>query len=251
MDKFCLKWNDFQTNVSKTFSSLRQEEHLFDVTLVSDDEQHIAAHKLVLSASSDFFKNMLKNASHSNPMIFLSGFKSSDLLLIMDYIYQGEVQILQSDLDGFLDVAQRLKIEGLMGGNKEEDIHSNVDDRKDYVDTLYKEEQQDNFISDECLNDNAKKEPKVKGRVPRLDRTVAVVGNSTNFDARAAVDDIVEKTENGWMCKSCGKTMKTPSDIRRHAEIHIEGLSYQCPLCDKTFRQRNLLKSHKVAKHKH
>lgn len=88
MEKFCLKWNDFQTNVTKTFSSLRQEEHLFDVTLVGDDEQHIGAHKLVLSASSEFFKNIIKEAKHSNPLIYLSGFKSKDLLLVMDYIYQ-------------------------------------------------------------------------------------------------------------------------------------------------------------------
>ena len=82
-------------------SSLRQEEHLFDVTLVSDDEQHILAHKLVLTASSELFKNILKKAKHSNPMIFLSGYKSKDLLLVMDYIYQGEVQILQTDWTDF------------------------------------------------------------------------------------------------------------------------------------------------------
>ena len=41
MDKFCLKWNDFETNVSKSFNILRKEEEFFDVTLVSDDEQHL------------------------------------------------------------------------------------------------------------------------------------------------------------------------------------------------------------------
>ena len=51
MEKFCLKWNDFQSNVSKSFNTLRREEELFDVTLVSDDEQHIQAHKMILSAS--------------------------------------------------------------------------------------------------------------------------------------------------------------------------------------------------------
>ena len=250
MEKFCLKWNDFQTNVSKTFSSLRQEEHLFDVTLVSDDEQHIAAHKLGLSASSEFFKNILKKASHSSPMIFLSGFKSSDLLLIMDYIYQGEVQILQNDLDGFLDVAQRLKIEGLIGGNKEENTYSNGDDRKDSIGTSYYEEQQDDSIPYEGVNEIAERESTVKRRAPiRAERTMAVVSNATSLDAKAAVDNLVERTQEGWRCKACGKTMKT-LDIRRHAEIHIEGLSYQCPLCDKTFRQRNLLKSHKVTYHK-
>ena len=52
-EKNCLKWNDFQVNVSKSFSSLKKEKDLFDVTLVSDDEDHISAHKVVLSASSE------------------------------------------------------------------------------------------------------------------------------------------------------------------------------------------------------
>ena len=223
---------------------------MFDVTLVSDDEQHIAAHKLVLTASSKFFKNILKKASHASPMIFLSGFRSSDLLLIMDYIYQGEVQILQNDLDGFLDVAQRLKIEGLIGGNKEENTYSNGDDRKDSIGTSNYEEQQDDSIPYEGVNEIAERESTVKRRAPiRAERTMAVVSNATSLDAKAAVDNLVERTQEGWRCKACGKTMKT-LDIRRHAEIHIEGLSYQCPLCDKTFRQRNLLKSHKVTYHK-
>ena len=33
----------------------------------------------------------------------------------MDYIYHGEVQIFQDQIDTFLTVAQRLKIEGLLG----------------------------------------------------------------------------------------------------------------------------------------
>ena len=30
-EKFCLKWNDFQQNVCKTFLQLRQQTELFDV----------------------------------------------------------------------------------------------------------------------------------------------------------------------------------------------------------------------------
>ena len=113
MDKFNLKWNDFQSNVSRSFDVLRQAEDFFDVTLVSDDEEHISAHKLVLSASSDFFRNILRKASHSNPMIYLHGFGSKELQFVMDYIYLGEIQVLQDDLDGFLNATQKLKIKGL------------------------------------------------------------------------------------------------------------------------------------------
>ena len=44
-EKFSLKWNDFHSNVSKSFELLRNEEYLQDVTLVSDDGHHISAHK--------------------------------------------------------------------------------------------------------------------------------------------------------------------------------------------------------------
>ena len=58
-ERFSLKWKDFQSVVSQSFSVLRQEADLYDVTLVSDDHTQISAHKLVLSASSDFFKSRL------------------------------------------------------------------------------------------------------------------------------------------------------------------------------------------------
>ena len=66
MDKFCLKWNDFQTTVSQSFGLLRKEKDFFDVTLVSDDQVQVSAHKLVLSACSSFFKTILKQNSNLN-----------------------------------------------------------------------------------------------------------------------------------------------------------------------------------------
>ena len=113
-EKFCLKWNDFNSNVSKSFRILRNEEYLHDVTLVSDDYNKVSAHKLVLSACSEYFKDIFKNNPHSHPLLCLDGISVDDLRNIMDYIYNGEVQIYQDDLDRFLIVAQRLKLEGLM-----------------------------------------------------------------------------------------------------------------------------------------
>merc|ERR1712126_268988 len=131
-EKFCLKWNDFQTNVPKSFGLFRYDEYLHDVTLVSDDHNKMSAHKLVLSACSDYFRDIFKNNQHSHPLICLDGISSLDLKNIMDYIYNGEVQIFQEDLDRFLIVAQRLKLEGLMGG-KAEDV---ADNQADAVQTL-------------------------------------------------------------------------------------------------------------------
>ena len=79
MEKFSLKWNDFQTNVSDSFNLLRTEQELFDVTLVSDDEVQISAHKLVLAASSSFFKSIFTKNPHSEPMIYLGGSCDQDM----------------------------------------------------------------------------------------------------------------------------------------------------------------------------
>ena len=85
MEKFCLKWNDFQVNVSNSFSTLRKENDFYDVSLVSDDNQVVSAHKVVLSASSQFFKSILRKADHSKPMIYLSGVEFKELNCILDY----------------------------------------------------------------------------------------------------------------------------------------------------------------------
>ena len=63
MEKFCLKWDDFGSNVGEYFRKLREDQRLFDVTLATEDGQEIKAHKIVLSAGSDFFNNIfLRNA---------------------------------------------------------------------------------------------------------------------------------------------------------------------------------------------
>ena len=35
-EKFSLKWNDFQTNVANSFRKLKNEDDIYDVTLLSD-----------------------------------------------------------------------------------------------------------------------------------------------------------------------------------------------------------------------
>ena len=60
-EKFSLKWNDFQSNVTKSIGAFRNEGHLHDIKLVCDDQNQVSAHKLVLSASSEYFNNIFKN----------------------------------------------------------------------------------------------------------------------------------------------------------------------------------------------
>ena len=45
MDKFCLKWNDYEKNLGTAFNDLREQEELFNVSLISEDGSQVEAHK--------------------------------------------------------------------------------------------------------------------------------------------------------------------------------------------------------------
>ena len=71
MEKFCLKWNDFETNIRESFKELREDHNYYDVTLATDDGHTIEAHKIILSSGSRFFNKILKHTKHQSHFIYL------------------------------------------------------------------------------------------------------------------------------------------------------------------------------------
>ena len=115
MEKFCLKRNEFETNIRESFSNLREEQRLFDVTLATDDGQHFKAHKMILSAGSYFFIEIFMKSDQTNMLIYLKGISSAELKHVADFLYNGEASIPQEELKQFLDTANDLKVKGLEG----------------------------------------------------------------------------------------------------------------------------------------
>ena len=174
--------------------------YLHDVILVSDDKIQISAHKLVLSACSDYFKNL--------------------------------------EFVRFLNIAQRLKLNGLIGDNevegetksdfREEENHSIVDAQ---------------FVARPEITESRKK------------NTLASFGGvgtiAMNSDEIVKIDEkikeYIDRDDQGiYKCTYCGKIGdKFKSHMKNHIETHLEGLSFPCHLCDKIFRSRNSLFIHK------
>jgi len=111
-EKFCLRWNDFESNISSAFRELRDDKDFFDITLACDDEQ-IQAHKVILSACSPFFRNILRRNPHQHPLLYLKGVKYTDLQSVLNFMYHGEVNVAQEELNSFLAVAEDLRVKGL------------------------------------------------------------------------------------------------------------------------------------------
>ena len=58
-DQFCLKWNNYQSNIVVALGNLKLEEEFVDVTLACEGRS-IKAHRVVLSACSGYFKHVFK-----------------------------------------------------------------------------------------------------------------------------------------------------------------------------------------------
>ena len=109
-EKLCLKWNDFQENIVNSFCGSREDLDFSDVTLVCEEDKQIEDHRVILSACSPFFSSVLKSNKHSHPMIYMRGLKFKNLVAIIDFIYLGEANIYQEDLDGFLALAEEIQL---------------------------------------------------------------------------------------------------------------------------------------------
>ena len=103
-NKFSLRWNDFETNMTVALKELREEKDFFDVTIACEDSQ-IQAHKVILSACSTFFRNLLHRTPHQQTLLYLKGVKYKELLGILNFIFNGEANVPQEEPKQFLAIA--------------------------------------------------------------------------------------------------------------------------------------------------
>jgi len=115
--RFSLVRDDFQSFTSNSFKSMISREEFVDVTLACEDDKQFKAHKVILSACSEFFRNILVKNSHSHPLIYLDNLKAEQLEALVKFIYIGETNIPQSMVSDFIKAAQKYKIQGLTEHN--------------------------------------------------------------------------------------------------------------------------------------
>lgn len=111
-DQYCLKWNNHWANLIRVFNSLLQSETFVDVTLACEG-RHLKAHRLVLSACSPYFKELLVAHPDKHPIVILKDVRYSELRTLVEFIYNGEVSVEQNDLAALLCTARELQIKGL------------------------------------------------------------------------------------------------------------------------------------------
>ena len=259
-EKLCVQWKEFQDNIRSAFRNFRGDNAFADVTLVSEDGQQVEAHKVILATSSPFFQKLFGKNKNPHPLVYMRGVKSFDLLAIVDFLYNGEANVFQENLDSFLAIAEELQLNGLWG---------KTDDKIKYFGGV--EEKYRPSVFSPTINNSSENNPKShsKGEPPnsqiqnpKENRTSPIpinfYGDMEELDGR--VKSMMEKSQNkiangphrmtlADKCKVCGKEGGA-TQIRDHIEAnHLEGITIPCNLCERTFRSRNGVRLHKRQHH--
>ena len=274
-DKINFRYDEsFQLVIANNFKKLMNEDEFYDVTLVSDDQIHFSAHKLVLSSSSSYFKNILKKTKHSHPLLCLDGIRSRELKDVLQYIYNGEVNVAEDHIDRFLGIALKLKLEGLSkkdkseaenqklrnkvqglvspsnpsvndvpyatSGKKESIIMTEKQIEEEGSDTVIKIENPRSIINEGEDEDKINNEENLQNSSDIIDST----------EIEQKIQESYEKSkDNLFQCKLCTYSTKQKGHIREHIDIHYD-FQYHCNKCDKVLKTKQTLRHHEATHRK-
>ena len=213
---FRLVRNDFSFEAAKTLRSLFDQADFSDVTLVSEDQKQISAHKVILASGSPFFKNIFLLNPHPKPLIYLK-VKFSDLQGIVRFVYTGQCHVGEEELDAFLELAKTLEVVGLASDDgaipvKTDSITKKGTPWKDDEETLDDSQLDDDDPDNLC---DVKYEYAAKsGRSGPLCKDCELVFASNN-----QLEEHMIK-EHRHSCNACNKKFSSPKTLNSHKRIH-------------------------------
>ena len=182
----------------------------------------------------------------------------------MDFLYFGEANVFQEDLDSFLAIAEEIQLKGLTGHSSGALLEEEEDEEKDHSEPVHKS----NHLFQKSTSLKTCKE--ANGNLPKNTSTAVAIQSQSSTDLQALdekVKSMMEKglnriptggkTRNGMpkqetshICKVCGKEGLS-HHIKNHIEAnHLEGLSIPCNYCDTTCSSRKALETHRSKFHK-
>ena len=231
-DHLHMKWNDYETYIQCCIQEMRVKEQLLDVTLVCDNDQ-IKCHQLILSASSEFFKNIFTLNPHPHPLVYLRNIKFIELKKILDFMYKGEVIILQEDLESFLNTAEDLKVKGLICPNPSVLLAPDA-----VVKTAAKQNCQNTELEVHTNDDGVK--------------IVDERYSPTHFLVRGSSPTPPTKnlplSPPNFVCELCSQVCSTRKLLERHKLLHSDQ-KVPCDICGKLFCRKDVMKTHQKKYH--
>ena len=253
-EKCSLTWHTYSDHLRSMMKDLMTTDDFADVTLVTDDKQHIKVHKNILSSCSPVFKEILQKDKNSNPIIFLRGINFSEIESIMQYIYLGEATFYVERINEFLAVAKSLEIKELC--NAVEPSTEQDDKPSPSVPEISAVKLEDTNLT----SNKIETKPEVKelchageqdegSRPPLTSVEKLEEKNVTSNNIELQQDELRDVVGVNW-CKICDKAYSSTWALKEHNQAAHQGLKYACNQCKYKSTLRGNLKKHILSKHK-
>ena len=132
---------DFNKHTCDSFAYLLNDEDLSDVTLVSDDLSQVKAHRIVLSVSSPFFRQLLQTNPQSRSVFYIGGVNQQMLKHLKDLMYIGRVEEEIENIDLFMNLVKQFRVlDHLIGEGTENQLKGEFDFKTMHNETIISNE---------------------------------------------------------------------------------------------------------------
>ena len=232
-------------NQARFYSELLESQELTDVTLACDGYQ-VGAHRTVISASSLFLRDVIKNSKHQNPFIYLKGVSKETLDSMLMFIYAGEATVLTENLEILIEVGNELRVIGLM----EDEIYNTENLEKNKSIKKPRKEKTVKIIQAGKPNTDNMENQKNNSTEPKIEKYDDISDNGLQMEINKILTKRQDENKGTvHVCTVCDKEGKSKEKIRLHIETHLEGFSHKCNYCDVVKKTRGSLSFHEWRYH--
>ena len=265
--KFDLTWQTFSSHAREMFRELLGSNQFADVSLVCDDLTKIQAHRIVLSACSSVFREILQGHKEGHPIIYLRGVQPREMESLLQFMYNAETSFNEDRLNEFLRVAKDLDIK---------EIAENVDLTDESSSATYNGQATDSVT--ERLNENRNEtrnispptrrpsNPTITGKTYRCEECDAEYKTSSSlYQHRRSVHQGVQAAQNTnlktqiesvlhdgkrYPCDQCDYKATLIISLKKHIESVHDGIKYSCNQCEYKAAQKPDLRRHIKFQHR-
>ncbi|KAK7871215.1 hypothetical protein R5R35_001080 [Gryllus longicercus] len=108
----CVSWKDHANEVARGWKTILENNSFVDCTIAAEGKS-LKAHRLILSACSPYFHMLFNEESEKHPIVILRDTSFHMLQTLIDFVYNGKVEIPAGQLETFSELAVSLQIKGL------------------------------------------------------------------------------------------------------------------------------------------
>jgi hypothetical protein len=171
------------------------------------------------------------------------------LLAIIKFIYTGETEVNEEDLEVFMNIGRKLQIEGMTGENKKDDVG--------HIKNL-EEEEMKHYKPGDIFTDKEQIIVELEQPIIKMENEI----NGHNSEGLDVMRPLVVNNESLWKlplpptnedgkypCGQCNYKTENSFNFRKHrVNIHL-GVRYPCNMCNKAYSDSSALSKHKRVSH--